>query len=481
MDDYEIQDILTEELMIFVVATTGQGDCPSNMKKFWRFLLKKNHQINLLDNLNYAVLGLGDSSYEKYNFAAKKLNKRIGQLQGKEIIPIGLADDQHDLGIDATIEPWTKQLWKTIEKTFNKSLNISIDQPELIERFEVKILSPSKDNITIKNKNPRDIWQKEIEINEEKKIAIVIENTRTTSKDHFQDVRLIKLQVENLDYSPGDLVYMRPKNSPEQVQSFFDLLEEFQVPLSPETIFQINEKEINIPVCLKNISLTLREIVEQYWDLNYKPRRSAMKILASISDDELEKEKLLEFSSSTGQDELYNYVNRPRRNIIEFLRDFPHTVVNLNEKILFEIMVPIKPRAFSIASSNRATKNEVHLLVAVVRYKTKLIKARFGLCSNWLASLVPGDKFVYWMQKGSFKFNIDKPMILIGPGTGVAVFRSLLLDRAAQNHSLDKTCMIFGCRYKNKDFHCQREFYKLEKDNNLKVFCAFSRDQENKW
>ncbi|XP_044008739.1 NADPH-dependent diflavin oxidoreductase 1 isoform X2 [Aphidius gifuensis] len=450
------------------------------MRKFWRYMLNKKLPNNLLENINYGVIGLGDSSYEKYNYAAKKLNNRLLQLGAKQIIPIGLADDQHDLGIDAIIIPWVKKLWDSIQIIFNVSLSTDHNNDNLIERFDVKILPMNKETSKNINKKYRDIHKEEIKIIDRMKIATVSDNIRTTSHDHFQDVRLIKLKLNNIDYLPGDLIYIKPKNSIEQINNFFELLKDINVPLYPEMIIKIIEKEINIPVCLKISDLTLYEIVEQYWDLNYKPRRSTMKILASIADDELEKEKLTEFSLSIGQDELYNYVNRPRRNIIEVLNDFPHTKKKLNEKILFEIMSPIKPRAFSIASSNKHSNNEIHVLVAVVKYKTKLITPRLGLCSNWLASLKYNDEIVCWLQKGTFKFAIDKPMILIASGTGVAAFRSLLLDCAAKNYNLNNTCMFFGCRYKVKDYHCQDEFELLQRENNLRVFCAFSRDQPEK-
>lgn len=202
-----------------------------------------------------------------------------------------------------------------------------------------------------------------------------------------------------------------------------------------------------------------------------------MQILSFISENELEKEKLHEFTTSSGQEELFNYINRPRRNILELLADFPHTTSILNIKLLFEIMSPIKPRAFSIASSLKATDNEIHLLVAVVKYKTKLLEPRYGLCSNWLATLTKGDKIVFWIQKGTFKFEYDKPMILIGPGTGVAPFRSVLLDKSVLDNDLSNCILFFGCRNKESDYHCRNDFEYLSEIKELNLFCAFSRDR----
>lgn len=108
-----------------------------------------------------------------------------------------------------------------------------------------------------------------------------------------------------------------------------------------------------------------------------------------------------------------------------------------------------------------------------------MFEPRLGLCSNWLAQHKPEDKIHFWIQPGTFVFNHDHPMILIGPGTGVAPFRSLLLEKIAEAKELDDCVLFFGCRYKEKDYHCQDDFKMMEK-HGLKMFCAFSRDQENK-
>ncbi|XP_078046276.1 NADPH-dependent diflavin oxidoreductase 1 isoform X3 [Augochlora pura] len=478
LNDYDIQNLNLEKMIVFVVATTGQGDPPNNMRQFWRLLLRKSLPTKLLSDVKYGVLGLGDSSYAKFNFAAKKLNKRLLQLGANDILPIGLADDQHDLGIDAVIDPWLEELWTKIADIFHMNTTDFInDQDKIIERFSISEIHTDSvnDDYCIEN----NIYMREVLTNNEMKVGTVIENTKTTADDHFQDVRLIKIRSDNPNYQPGDVVYIRPKNSRQQVEKFFNVLSDNNVKLDPNTRIQVSEKEVKVPPVLR-LPLTLQQIVEQYWDLNFKPRRHTMQVLYHISDNELEKEKFYEFTTTSGQEELYNYINRPRRNIIELFADFPHTTSKLNIKFLFEIMSPIKPRAFSIASSSITTKNEIHLLVAVVKYKTKLFEPRYGLCSNWLASLQEEEKVIFWLQKGTFKFTYDKPMILIGPGTGVAPFRSVLLDKSALHNDLSNCILFFGCRNKEKDYHCRDDFEHMSQKLHLNLFCAFSRDQENK-
>lgn len=206
---------------------------------------------------------------------------------------------------------------------------------------------------------------------------------------------------------------MRPKNLPSQVDAFKNVLLDNGVDISPETVVKISEKsgEMPVPNVLKQ-KVTFEQLCEEYFDLSAVPRRYTFNVLSQITDSELEKEKCLEFTSAEGQDDLYSYTNRPRRNIVEVLQDFPHATKNLTLDMIFEIIPPIKPREFSIASSYKNSKDELHILVAVVKYKTKLVKERLGLCSNYLAGLKPGDEISVWLKKGTFQFPQDSVSVL---------------------------------------------------------------------
>lgn len=114
LDKYDIHSLIDEVFVVFVCSTTGQGDEPDNMKAFWKFLLRKGLPPDSLATLNCAVLGLGDSSYEKFNFVAKRLNKRLQQLGANILTPVGLCDDQHDLGPSAVYINWIDNLWKEL-------------------------------------------------------------------------------------------------------------------------------------------------------------------------------------------------------------------------------------------------------------------------------------------------------------------------------------------------------------------------------
>uniref|UniRef100_A0AAX7SWH3 NADPH-dependent diflavin oxidoreductase 1 n=1 Tax=Astatotilapia calliptera TaxID=8154 RepID=A0AAX7SWH3_ASTCA len=431
LDDYNVANLITESLVVFVCSTTGQGDPPDNMKNFWRFLFKKSLPAGSLSQLDCAILGLGDSSYPKFNFVAKKLHKRLLQLGACVLLPVGLGLLRCQL--------FTRLCPEEVQ------LRIPMDQtvPSQSHPFPARMVF----------------------------------NRRVTEPSHFQDVRHIELDVtgSNIEFAAGDVVMMRPCNAPEDVQQFCQLLK-----LDPETRFTLSPTDNTaVPARLPQ-PCTVRHLVESYLDIAAVPRRSFFELLSTFATNELEQEKLAEFSSAAGQDELHNYCNRPRRTMLEVLADFPHTTAELKVDYLLDLFPEIQPRSFSIASSLRAHPNRIQVLVAVVCYKTKLYKPRKGLCSSWLASLDPAQGDVYvplWVKKGSLKFPSDKetPVIMVGPGTGVAPFRSVLQERTAEGRTAN--VLFFGCRSKSKDFYFRTEWEEMMEAGFLTLFTAFSRDQ----
>lgn len=225
--------------------------------------------------------------------------------------------------------------------------------------------------------------------------------------------------------------------------------------------------------------ISLYTIATQLWDINAIPRPRTFELLSLNCTNELETEKLLEFTTPEGQQDLYSYANRPRRTVLEVLRDFPNATSTLTIEILFELFQPIRPRSFSIASCRQS--NKLDILVAVVEYKTILSTPRVGLCSNWLKQLMPTETVRAVIKKGTFLLPPDnKPTIMVGPGTGLAPFRSILQAKQYRLSGQLTDTLFFGCRGRDADFHCGRELEEMQKNGTLKLLTAFSRDQEDK-
>ncbi|XP_075986865.1 NADPH-dependent diflavin oxidoreductase 1 [Anticarsia gemmatalis] len=487
LDDYPISRLIQEDFAIFVVATTGQGDEPDNMKRFWKFLLRRNLPSNSLARLKYGVLGFGDSSYTKFNFAAKKLHKRLTQLGATPLLDIGLCDYQHDLGNDAVMAPWIKDYFSKL-RLYYPQIQAENVQNTFVPRWKVSLIKDEREFVL--NGISKDIYFDKT-VNDSYLGACLLEvekNERTTDETHFQDVRLMSLRSAGdteLHYKPGDVFNIRPRNSRDDVADLFSIFEEHNIDIKPHYKLLVEEyhQDMPVPEFLQR-ELTVFEIAEQYWDLKCYPTQYVFSLLAQVSEDTLERNKCIELSTAEGQEDWLNYCRRPRRTILEVLHDFHKSASKLTLPVLFELFSTIKPRSYSIASSClRSRGRSLDILVAVVQYYSKMKKPRLGLASNWLRSLQLGDKVYGWIKQGTFVFpdDVSIPHILIGPGTGFAPFRSLLQERESHN-TLDQRTMhlVFGCRYREKDFHCRTELERLVAEDKLSLYCAFSRDQENK-
>ncbi|CAK5008689.1 unnamed protein product [Meloidogyne enterolobii] len=304
-------------------------------------------------------------------------------------------------------------------------------------------------------------------------------------------------------YNPGDVLMVLPENLINSLEMAKNVLikcknlwdlpmsicrSSSNVPISPQ-FHWLWRNGSQCFVCLLGVgfcgvrvvasqSLTLSALFQYYFDLQCIPKRSFIKKFASIAEDELEKERLLELCSPEGIDDYYEYCIYSKRSICEFLRDFPQTSALLTIGHFLDFFPIIRSRAFSIASSPSGHLNEIQILVAKVKYNIRRIKTpRFGLCSNFLCSTNPGHQVYARISPGIFKYDKEQvtPYILIGPGTGVAPFRSMIVE-----NEFNRKCPItlfFGCRNEAMDFYFKDEWSNYK---NLNLFTAFSRDQEEK-
>ncbi|XP_042203496.1 NADPH-dependent diflavin oxidoreductase 1-like isoform X1 [Homarus americanus] len=485
MDDYPVEDLTKTPLVVFVASTTGQGDDPDNMKIFFRTLWSQRKNRQLLVNLKFGVIGLGDSSYQKFNFVAKRLNNLITFLGGQPILKLGLGDDQHDLGPDFVIDPWLKSWWSLVLELHplpegRKPLSASVLLPP---KYKVKIFNADASKYDHVQDNCVSGSQGEACAASPCSAKITM-NRRVTSSDFFQDVRLIEFDITGIKtkHKPGDVLVVQPQNLEEHVDEFISLLD-----LDPDELFYLESNDPNVslpPAAVLPRPCTMRECVQKYFDILAIPKRYFFELLALFTKDENEKEKFQEFSSAEGQQDLYDYCNRPKRSIMEVLADFPHTRHNIPLEYLFDLLPSIKPRSYSIASSSLALPNIAQLLVAVVNYRTVLKRPRLGLCTNWLARQSVGNRVPVWIKPGTLTFpsltsGAVPPVVMIGPGTGCAPFRAYIQERVASGHHKD-IIMIFGCRNKDKDYFFKEEWEALAKEQKLELYCAFSRDQEDK-
>jgi len=483
LDGFPTPQLPATPLVVYVVSTTGQGTEPDNMARAWRFLLRKSLPATSLQGQSFCVLGLGDSSYPKFNHVAKKLARRLAQLGGTQLLSPGLADDQHDLGQDFVIDPFLQQFWGLALQLY--------PLPPGIEPLPRHLLPPPKYKVRWLDQGEGEESGGSEEVKSEGKPgplcplrAPLLSNQRLTPPAHFQDVRLVRLDMGGaggqVSYRPGDVACVQPSNLASSVDTFFSLFPSLQ----PDRRFLLEPGEdsgVSLPPpSILPRPATVRQAVQSYFDIQAIPRRYFFELLSHFTEDELEAEKFMEFNTAEGQQDLYEYCNRPRRHSLEVLYDFRHTTPNIPFEYLFDLFPVLKPRSFSIASAPSKHGSVLELLVAVVRYRSSLKAPRLGVCSNWLASLSPGERVPLWLRPGTLSFPpLGSPLVMVGPGTGVAPFRSACAEAAEETQEEREKAeklLFFGGRNRAADFFFSSEWAGL----GVTVETAFSRDQEDK-
>ncbi|KAI8638479.1 hypothetical protein BD408DRAFT_422998 [Parasitella parasitica] len=469
MDDYDKSQLVEEKLVFFVCSTTGQGMEPANMKKFWRFLLRKNLPNDVLSDLDCAVLGLGDSSYRKFNYPSKKLYKRLLQLGAKMIVERGDCDDQHYLGLDGAFLPWAKNLWDIVLEKYPTTKPLIPDDVLLPPSFKMEFIDQEK----------QETPQTQTTLSGEFDL-VVQNNERITAADHFQDVRHVKLTCAdpNFKYEPGDIAMITPQNLAHEADLLLEQLgwSEYADRLIK---FKPYDEFHKLPAHWPQI-MTFRDLFVYRLDVFGVPRRSFFEMLAYFTTDENHTERLREFASPEGQEDMWAYCARPRRNIGEVLFDFKPFDIPFD--YILDLFPQMQPRSFSIASSLNVHPKSMELCVAVVKYKTKMRKIRRGVFTKWLATWKTGDIVpCVRIAKGTMALppSKDMPLIAIGPGTGIAPMRSFLEERIVMQGATQNV-LIFGCRYHGKDFYFKDQWEEYEKNGQLVLMTAFSRDQEDK-
>ncbi|KAL0073885.1 hypothetical protein F4703DRAFT_1894680 [Phycomyces blakesleeanus] len=471
MDDYDKANLVDESFVIFVCSTTGQGDEPNNMKKFWRFLLRKNLPHDILNGLSCAVFGLGDSSYQKFNYPSKKLYKRLMQLGANMLYVRGDGDDQHYMGLDGELIPWLKGLWENVANEFPlpKDKPIIPEDVLLPPSFHIEFIADDTDKaesrlVTTYSEGEYDM--------------LVKANDRITAADHFQDVRHIVLHNDSnpFTYEAGDTVSIMPQNLPDEINQF---LEQVDWAGYADRLIKITpaDPDRKVPPHWPE-TMSFRDLFLYHLDVCGVPRRSFFEMVSYFTMDPNHTERLREFTQPEGQDDLYAYCQRPRRTIAEILFDFKPFDIPFD--YILDLFPPLQPRAYSIASSIRAHPDELHLCIAIVKYKTKMRKIRRGVLTKWISTLAPGDvvRRVH-LSKGSMSLPLPStPYIAIGPGTGIAPIRSFLEERIL-DHAKSNVLFV-GCRNLEKDFLYGDQWKNYVADGYLTLYTAFSRDQEEK-
>jgi sulfite reductase (NADPH) flavoprotein alpha-component len=428
----------SETNLLVITSTYGDGDMPDNAQSFWDWLQAES--ANCLSHLTYSVLALGDTNYEQFCAAGKKIDARLTALGATCLHPIA----ECDLDYEPRAREWTNSVLQLFTNSAQKA-----EPLDLSARIEnVTLLGPGSESSS--GRLPAYNRNRPFP-------ARLVTNQLLNGPGSGKETRHFEIALENstLDYEPGDALGVIPRNCPEQVAELLQAL-------------GCNGEE---PVRLENAGeISFHTALLEHFDIT-KPSSDLLKWVSKYNPE------LKDLLASGHNDHLKQWLYG--REIIDLLLTIRNGKVPPSDFI--KLLKRIAPRLYSISSSPKA-HSDVHLTVSIVRYQS-FGRIRKGVASTYLADRAADSTVPVYIQSAhGFRLpgNGDTPVIMVGPGTGIAPFRGFLHHRRAIG-ATGRNWLFFGEQHSATEFYYQTELQSMKDDGHLtKLSTAFSRDQNQK-
>ena len=423
-DAYPVRELANERLLYVVISTQGDGDPPDDAQAFFEFI--SGRRAPSLKELKFAVLGLGDSSYPKFNAIAKKLDARFAELGGTRLFDVGEAD----IDVASVAAPWRHNALTQAREVLKTSISSATITP----------LRPAIASSLYGREKPY--------------LAEVLVNQRITARESEQDVRHLEIALhESLSYEPGDALGVWPVNHPALVDTVLS-----QLKLNAEEVISIGDQ-----------TLSLHEWLSSKRELTRLSKSFVQQHATRFSGKDLN-----ELLASENKEAISQFISQ--QQLPDLLNRYPG---EWRSDELVNALRPLAPRLYSIASSRKAVGDEAHLTVSLLEYQ-KDENLRRGLASGFLADRDVGVQLPIFIERNErFRTPTDtsRDILMIGPGTGVAPFRGFVQERTEVG-ATGKNWLLFGARTAASEFLYQLEWQEALKKGLLhRLDLAFSRDQ----
>ncbi|MBV9731933.1 MAG: sulfite reductase subunit alpha [Verrucomicrobia bacterium] len=430
-----------EAYALIVISTFGDGDPPDSAKAFYTELHTPDHPR--LSELRYSILALGDRNYERFCQCGKDIDVRLEALGGHRIY--GLAEC--DVDYEATAEAWKNGVATVLEAA----------SPMQSAKTEAKSSPAPEPTPPVSNKSA--VTGEIVYDRKHPFLAQVSANRLLTAPASAKETRHFEISLDgsNLSYSAGDALGIVPCNCPELVEQIL------------KTLNCDGEEAVPSP---DGTEVPLHKALLEFYEITKIPS-GLLRFIAEHSADPALRQ-LLEPAAAT---QLKSFVSQ--REIVDLLVE--HSSAKISASEFVSHLKKLGPRLYSIASSPAAHGDSVHLTISIVRYETNGRK-RKGVCSTFLADRARQKVGTFVHRSPHFRLPEDytKPVIMVGPGTGIAPFRGFLYEREAVN-AAGHNWLFFGDQKESTDFLYQDELFRFKKNGLLTRFStAFSRDQPEK-
>lgn len=430
MANYKVRQLAQEQDLLVIVSTYGEGDPPQPATGFFEFV--EGRKAPKLEGVRFAVLALGDSTYEFYCQAGKRIDHRFEELGAARLVP----RVDCDVDYEEPAEVWIASIADIL------ATEIAVHRTPSAPLLGAATVTPALD---YDKRNPFP--------------AAIIENISIVGRGSTKETRHIEFSLagSQLTYEPGDALGIATPNDPTVVAELLDVLG-----LAPEADLELKGSHCTLGEALTHrfeITAATPRFLD-YWTLV-----SGVELLKHLQEEDRAGERSVFLRT---------------HHLIDIVRRFP--VRDIMPQGFVSALRPLQPRLYSLASSLSAAPDEAHLTVAPLRY-TLHGAPRSGVASGLLADRADIDTIlpVYIQSNQHFRLPAtDAPILMIGAGTGVAPYRAFLQDREAKAVS-GRSWLFFGERNFRTDFLYQSEWQDWLKDGRLtRMDVAFSRDRTDK-
>jgi len=483
-DLVEMKNEIPNSLALFVVATYGEGD-PTDNAIALNDWFKEDQE---LEDLNYAVFSLGNKTYEHYQAFGRFIDKRLNEFGGNRVCEIGEGDD--DGNIEEDFLNWREKFWDTVCDFYGVKKNKRSLSQSVTRDFVLKTHSDLEDKDIFKGELTKlgAFGRQRPPYDAKNPYLAPITVNRELTKSGDRNFMHIEIDIADsgIRYDAGDHVAVFPTNDVDLVNGIGKLLNiDLDVVMSLDNVDKSASKKHPFPC-----PCTFRTALSHYVDITSTVKTHVLAELIVHTKDENDLKKLSDMtSSSTEGKNLYNeWIVKDHRHILSVLEDLPSCRPPLD--LILELLPRLHARYYSISSSSKMHKNSIHVTAVVVDWKTRTGRRQKGVATTWLQSKVPTEeneiRIPIFVRHTTFRLPEKSvlPVLMVGPGTGVAPFRGFIQDRHAQKESGNKmgdTILYFGCRKKAEDFIYEEELREFESNGTLSdLQIAFSRDQEEK-
>ncbi|MXQ82680.1 hypothetical protein E5288_WYG009672 [Bos mutus] len=514
-EEYDLADLsslpeIEKALAIFCMATYGEGDPTDNAQDFYDWLQETDVDLS---GVKYAVFALGNKTYEHFNAMGKYVDKRLEQLGAQRIFDLGLGDDDGNLEEDFIT--WREQFWPAVCEHFGVEATgeeSSIRQYELMVHTDMdmaKVYTGEMGRLkSYENQKPP--------FDAKNPFLAVVTTNRKLNQGTERHLMHLELDISDskIRYESGDHVAVYPANDSALVNQLGEILgADLDIIMSLNNLDEESNKKHPFPC-----PTSYRTALTYYLDITNPPRTNVLYELAQYASEPAEHEQLRKMASSSGEGkELYlRWVLEARRHILAILQDYPSLRPPIDH--LCELLPRLQARYYSIASSSKVHPNSVHICAVAVEYETKTGRINKGVATSWLRAKEPAGEnggralVPMYVRKSQFRlpFKATTPVIMVGPGTGVAPFIGFIQERAwlrqqgecvawagsgqgagpgslahlatlAPGKEVGETLLYYGCRRSDEDYLYREELAGFHKDGALtQLNVAFSREQPQK-